>query len=641
MYQHNQNTYLNIQNILDLESIPDSWTSVNLPSFNDTSVIIDVIKNEYMNKLIISNKLKVNKLKKTYNSIINDILPNFVSFFDNDSFDLILKENPKVFETFLNDFDDTFSFYSSEYKPVIDTIKKEIDVSYQIITELLKIIIELDKMVKNNYQAGIKQWIQNFTTLLALDYRYNVLNESIMHELEELENSTECDWDYSLLVLNNVNNNFLYGEDIWSLMVIDNQDPKTNDYTELNKVMNFQFDQIQSCFFFIDESFIDLDEDKMYFNNIFSEFLKIFMGIQQITNSKEISSKKLSDFKIAISHLNNNTTKHSQIDDCLSTIIEIVCGKKDTNDFSSTLIEKVNYYNFFKNCILLPKLFHLSSKLNISDPENVTSSFFETLVKTGYSALVSNQCYHMSFLKHKNSNSSKTAGINNFISDLILANCCPCCKYLNLLKSKANNIFDVSYIVRNVAPNISHIDNTSLVEISLSKNIKELIENRIMCYNNLMDIEQYKRFNENMRQLLGYQDISFHITLDLNLASNEEEGVPINYLKNKNESLKKIWTALNPNKKLTSTDDITLSLIVNKADLNRELRTNDKTSELLDKEIEEEITHLLKTTIVLLADNQLTLNHNSIIPLLKKNVHKMLIAAEDTKDCEYSRAYLA
>lgn len=643
MSSFKQNTYLNINNIINFDDFNQNPQSINKPNFTDINIIIQVIKDEYMNKLILSNQLKINNLKKIYNSIVTDVLPNFISKFDNDNFENLLRDDTNIANVFLDDFDKSFEFYLSEYKPIIASIRNEIDLSYQVIKEVLKIIIDLDKATKLNDYVGIKKWLHNFTTLITLDYKYNILDDDISLELETIENDDdESAWKYSIIIFNNVNNDFLFGEDIWSLIEIDTKDSEEIDYTDFNKLMNVQFNQVQSCCFFIQDSFIVLDEDKIYFNNIFSEFLKIFMNIQTITNSSEISSKKLSDFKIAISKLNQNTSSNSQIDSCLSTIIEIVCGNKEMNDFSSTLKHKVNYYNFLKNCILLPKMFHLSTKLNIKDPDNITSSFFESLVKIGYSSLVSNQCYQMSLLKKNNSHLCKNTGISKFISDVIFANCCPCCKYLNLVKFKSTNLLDGSYIVRNVTSDLSHIDNKSLVEIIPSLKTKSFMWDKILSYDNLVDLQQYKRFNENMRKLFGFGKAEFHIVLDLNIASNVVLDVPVDYLKNKSESFKRLWSSLNLNRRLLSPSDIHLKLAADKQEATNLLALNDITPTSLDEEILNEISKTLNNVdSLVLINNEFSLKNENIIPLMKRVLKNLLFVSEEIRESEYSKAFLA
>ncbi|OBA25877.1 hypothetical protein HANVADRAFT_3336 [Hanseniaspora valbyensis NRRL Y-1626] len=268
-------------------------------------------------------------------------------------------------------------------------------------------------------------------------------------------------------------------------------------------------------------------------------------------------------------------------------------------------------------------MFHLSTKLNIKDPDNITSSFFESLVKIGYSSLVSNQCYQMSLLKKNNSHLCKNTGISKFISDVIFANCCPCCKYLNLVKFKSTNLLDGSYIVRNVTSDLS------------------FMWHKILSYDNLVDLQQYKRFNENMRKLFGFGKAEFHIVLDLNIASNVVLDVPVDYLKNKSESFKRLWSSLNLNRRLLSPNDIHLKLAADKQEATNLLALNDITPTSLDEEILKEISKTLNVDSLILINNEFSLKNENIKPLMKRVLKNLLFVSEEIRESEYSKAFLA
>ncbi|XBW34711.1 hypothetical protein QEN19_000278 [Hanseniaspora menglaensis] len=636
MISPRQNTYLNIRNILDFET---EYTP-NVPSFSNPNAIIDVIKNEYINKLILSNQLKINNLKKMYNILINDTLSLFFAYLENDDFQNTLKINEKISAIFKKEYEQAYEMYLKDYKPIIKGIAKEIHTSYQVIKETLKIIIEFDMAVKNNNSYAVNKWMRDFTTLLTLDYKHNVLEENIFTELKTIESNDDSAWDYSVIILNN-NNFFLYDQDVWSLVDLDKLTPDFAEYTELNHFMNCQFDQIQCCFFDIQKTFIVTPEDKIYFNNLFSEYLRIFMCIQTITNNKEISIKKLSDFKVSFSNLHKNDYVNSQFDFCLSTIIDIICGNNEANDFSSTLSSSVEYYNFFKNCVLLPKLFHLSNKITTRDPNKVTSSFFELLVKLGYSSLVSNQCYHNFLLKDGNENLFQDCGISKFIFDLILANSCPCCKYFNIVKSKTESIFDGTHLVRNVATGLSHIDNKSLVEIIPSAHTKTLMGNKIIGYNNLVDVEQYKRFNENMSQLFGCGSFSFHVVFDFSMSRNTISDIPIDYLKNKSVSFKKLWSSLNSKEKHNSHSDAQLKLGCTKTNDQEIQQEYSQYQTYAELEIKKKIANIVGNKKFYDTSIDFSLNSNEFFHAVKKAIGNMLIVSEPIQPNEYAKAYIA
>lgn len=448
--------------------------------FQDISTLKNIVHTWYIYKYQLSN------------IILNNKLHFFV--------DLLLNNNMNKHKTLLN-LGEIYEwtsemdlFYDSSYDEIIGLIQKiktELEKNYARIEEGCKIIIELESCFNVSTNSGkLKKWFQKFTNLMVYDYKYKVLRvdmDTISEEIAFVKFSEEDEetWDYELL---------LFDSSSWYKDLLDT----------LSKISNIS-KQRSSIYAKIEADFI------LQLRDLVSKYLD---------RGCEFSVSIFKDLEQAV-----------KLSDLVSANDESIDSLADLENLESFNNKKLE---------ILTKIYSFSYEYTESNGKGHMNLLdkFSTLLKFGYTALTSNQCYEMNML-HKSEAFSDSIIYEKVLCDLMYYKNCPCCKFFNLFAPRHfEKPYNYTHISRRLNLNINGLSDMSFIFLDNS--------DIIGASNIVIESKSYLTLSNIMKDIFSIQVGDFIIPDRVNHIPASKSPICLNYFIERNPTLQTLWDILDP-----------------------------------------------------------------------------------------------
>lgn len=447
--------------------------------FQDISTLKNILHTWYVYKYQLSNIILDNKLQFFIDVLLNNNMRKYKT----------LLNLGKVYE-WTSEMD---LFYDSSYNELIGLIQKiktELEKNYARIAEGCKIIMELESCFNGPTNSDrIRKWFQKFTNLMVYDYKYKVLHVDIDTLSEEIAfvefSEDEETWNYGLLLFDSSS---WFKDLLDTLSNISNRSTHTSSiYAKIEADLLIQLRDLVSKY---------LDRDCEFSVSVFKDLEKAI---------------KLSDL--------------------------IAANDESTDSFA--YLENLESFNK-KKLGILTKIYSFSYEYTESDGKGHMNLMdkFSTLLKFGYTALTSNQCYEMNML-HKSEVFSDSIVCERLLGDLMYYKNCPCCKFFNLFAPRHfEKPYNYTHISRRLNLNITGLSDMSFIFLDNS--------DIIGASNIVVESKSYLTLSNIMKDIFSIQVGDFIIPDRINHIPASKNPICLNYFIERNSTLQTLWNIMDP-----------------------------------------------------------------------------------------------